>query len=110
MRRFHRWITLTEAAEEFSRATGIPAFYRPETIEEAKASRAKFNPTDWELEALVSTYVAIATGELSVVSHSVEALTGHAPQTLADCLHKHPESYEHITGTDYKLVQLTNAT
>ena len=90
-------LTLTQAAEEFSLATGIPASYRYETIEEAKASRAKFNPTDWELEAWVSTYVAIATGELSVVSHSVETLTGHAPQTLTDHLDKHPESYEHIT-------------
>ena len=92
-------LTLTQAAEEFSSATGIPTSYQPETIEEAKASRARFNPTDWELEAWVSTYVAIATGEMSVVSHSVEALTGHAPQTLADYLHKHPESYEHITAT-----------
>ena len=89
--------TLTEATEEFSRATGIPTRYQPETIEEARASRARFNPTDWELEAWVSTYVAIATGEMSVVSHTVEALTGHAPQTLADFLHSHPESYEHIT-------------
>ena len=92
-------LTLTQAAEEFSRATGIPTSYHPESIEEAKASRAKFNPTDWELEAWVSTYVAIATGEMSVVSHTVEALTGHAPQTLADYLHRHPESYEHITPT-----------
>ncbi len=92
-------LTLTQAAEEFSRDTGIPTSYQPESIEEAKASRAKFNPTDWELEAWVSTYVAIATGEMSVVSHTVEALTGHAPQTLADYLHRHPESYEHITAT-----------
>ena len=92
-------LTLTEAAEEFSRATGIPTSYQPESIEEAKASRAKFNPTDWELEAWVSTYVAISTGEMSVVSHSVEVLTGHAPQTLADYLHRHPESYEHINVT-----------
>src|SRR5437588_8375001 len=92
-------LTLTQAAEEFSGATGIPTSYQPETIEEAKASRAKFNATDWELEAWVSTYVAIATGEMSVVSHSVEVLTGHAPQTLAEYLHKHPESYKHITST-----------
>jgi NAD(P)H dehydrogenase (quinone) len=91
--------TLTEAAEEFSRATGIPTSYKPETIEEARASRTKFNPTDWELEAWVSTYVAIATGEMSVVSHNVEALTGHAPQALADYVYKHPESYQHITAT-----------
>src|SRR5712692_8263109 len=92
-------LTLAEASEEFSRATGLPASYRPETPEEARASRAKFNPSDWELDAWVSTYVAIATGEMSVVSHTVEALTGHAPQTLADYLHQHPESYQHVTTT-----------
>jgi uncharacterized protein YbjT (DUF2867 family) len=92
-------LTLAEAAEEFSRATGIPTSYRPETLEEARASRAKFNPTDWEMEAWVSTYVAIATGEMSVVSHTVQTLTGHAPQTLADYVQKHPESYQHITAT-----------
>jgi hypothetical protein len=64
----------------------------------ATGRRKRPNPTDWELEAWVSTYVAIATGELSVVSHSVKALTGHTPQTLADYLQKHQESYEHITA------------
>ncbi len=92
-------LTLAEAAEEFSRATGLPASYQPETLEEARASRAKFNPTAWELEAWVSTYVAIATGEMSVVSHTVQALTGHAPQTLADYVRWHPESYQHVTAT-----------
>ena len=53
----------------------------------------------WELEAWVSTYVAIATGEMSVVSHTVQALTGHAPQTLTDYVRRHPESYQHITAT-----------
>ncbi|MFL5665800.1 MAG: SDR family oxidoreductase [Ktedonobacteraceae bacterium] len=92
-------LTLAEAAEQLSRVTGLPASYRPETLEEARASRAKFNPSDWELEAWVSTYLAIATGEMSIVSHTVQALTGHAPQTLADYLHQHPESYQHITAT-----------
>ena len=92
-------LTLAEAAEEFSRATGLPASYQPETLEEARAARAKLNPSDWQLEAWVSTYVAIATGELSVVSHTVQALTGHAPQTLADYVRQHPESYQHITAT-----------
>jgi NAD(P)H dehydrogenase (quinone) len=91
-------LKLAEAAQAFSRATGLPASYQPETLEEARASRAKFNPSDWELEAWISTYVAIATGELSVVSHTVQALTGHAPQTLADYVHQHPESYQHITA------------
>ncbi len=93
--------TLAEAAQQFSRATGLPASYQPETLEEARASRAKFNPSDWELEAWVSTYVAIATGEMSIVSHTVKALTGHTPQTIADYVHQHPESYQHITATRF---------
>ena len=92
-----RALTLAEAAEEFSRTTGLAASYRTETLEEARASRMRYNPSEWELEAWVSTYVAIATGELSVVSHTVQALTGHAPQAFADYFREHPESYEHVT-------------
>jgi uncharacterized protein YbjT (DUF2867 family) len=91
-------LTLAEIAEQLARVTGFPASYQSETIEEARESRAKLNPSDWELEAWVSTYLAIATGEMSVVSHTVEALTNHAPQTLADYIHQHPESYQHITA------------
>ena len=91
-------LTLAEAAEEFSRTTGLHASYQPETLEEARESRAQFNPTEWELEAWVSTYLAIATGEMSVVSHTVQALTGHAPQTLAEYLRQHPESYQHVSA------------
>lgn len=40
-----------------ARATGLPASYQPETLEEASVSRAKLNPSDWELEAWISTYV-----------------------------------------------------
>ena len=46
----------------------------------------------------VSTYAAIATGEMSVVSHTVQALTSHAPLAFADYLREHPESYQHITA------------
>jgi NAD(P)H dehydrogenase (quinone) len=47
----------------------------------------------------VSTYVAIATGEMSVIIFTVQALTGHAPQEFADYVRQHPESYQHITAT-----------
>lgn len=90
--------TLTQAAREFSRVTGLPASYQPETVEEARASRMQYNPSAWELEAWVSTYLAIASGEMSVVSHSVQALIGHPPQTLADYLRQHPESYQHVSA------------
>jgi hypothetical protein len=96
--------TFTHAREHYlteQHTTGFPASYHPETIEKARASRAKFNPSDWELEAWVSTYVAIATGEMSVVSHTVEVLIGHVSQTLTEYVHKHPESYQHITANQH---------
>jgi NAD(P)H dehydrogenase (quinone) len=92
-------LTLSQAAEQFSDVTGLAASYQPETLEEARASRARFNPTKWELEAWVSTYLAIANGEMSVVSHTVQALTGHAPLSFADYLRQHPESYRHVAAT-----------
>jgi NAD(P)H dehydrogenase (quinone) len=90
-------LTLSQAAEQFSRITGLPASYQLETLEEARASRASFHPSEWELEAWVSTYLAIASGEMSVVSHSVQALTGHAPLSFTDYLRQNPESYRHVT-------------
>jgi hypothetical protein len=33
------------------------------------------------------------------ISHTVQALTGHAPQTLTDYVRQHPESYQHVTAT-----------
>jgi NAD(P)H dehydrogenase (quinone) len=89
-------LTLAETAEIVAEVTGRPASYHPETLEEARASRARFNPSEWDLQAWVSTYVAIATGELSVVSHTVQALTGHAPQTLAEYLRRNRESWRHL--------------
>jgi NAD(P)H dehydrogenase (quinone) len=90
-------LTLTQAAELVSQITGYPTSYVPETLEEASASRARFQPSDWEMAGWVSTYVAIATGELSIVSHSVQALAGHPPQTFRDHIQEHPESYQHFT-------------
>jgi uncharacterized protein YbjT (DUF2867 family) len=78
--------TLGEAAAEMSRAWGRPIVFVDETLEEARASRASFGAPDWEVEAWISSYVAIANGELEQVSHDVEHLTGHAPKTLREYL------------------------
>ena len=53
-----------------------------ETVEEAYASRAPFGAPEWEVEGWVTTYLAIAEGELDVVSDAVERLAGHPPRTL----------------------------
>lgn len=57
-----------------------------ETIEQAYASRARYNAPQWQVDAWVSTYTAIASGELSTVNGTVQMLTGHPPRMLEDIL------------------------
>jgi uncharacterized protein YbjT (DUF2867 family) len=89
-------INLAEAAELLGRFIGRPITYQPETIEEAYASRAVYGAPDWEVEGWVTSYVAIAKGEMDVVSDSVARLTGHEPMNLEAFLRTHPESYQHL--------------
>jgi NAD(P)H dehydrogenase (quinone) len=80
--------TLTEAAAELSRATGRPITFENETLEEARASRAGSGAADWEIEGWVTSYAAMANGDLEHVSDAVQRLTGHAPRSLAELLRK----------------------
>ncbi|MEV4800912.1 SDR family oxidoreductase [Nonomuraea sp. NPDC049421] len=79
-------LTLDEVAATLTRATGRTITYRPETAEEAYASRAVYDAPAWQVEAWVSTYLAIAAGELEGVSGDVPALTGHPATSLEDLL------------------------
>ena len=89
-------LTLAEGAAVLSEFTGREIVYRPETIEEAYASRAHYGAPDWEVEGWVSSYVAIARGELAEVTDCVERLTGHPPVTLPDLLERYPELCAHL--------------
>ncbi len=75
-------LTLTEVAEIVSEATGRRLRYHAESMEEARRSRAAYGAPDWMVEAWISTYVAIASGELAAVSPDVERLTGHPATSL----------------------------
>ncbi|MFI9628294.1 NAD(P)H-binding protein [Streptomyces sp. NPDC052042] len=92
--------TLAEAAEQLGRATGRTITYLPETHEEAYASRARYGAEGWEVTGWVTSYEAIAAGEMSAVSDAVPALTGHAAQDLATYLREHPESHRHLSASD----------
>jgi NAD(P)H dehydrogenase (quinone) len=89
-------ISLREAAEVLSRATGREVAYHPETIEEAYESRSSHGALEWEVEGWVTSYTAIAAGEMDVVSTTVGELTGHTPMDLAGFLRRYPESYRHL--------------
>src|SRR5699024_2460352 len=57
-----------------------------ETLDEAYASRAHFGAPAWQVEAWVSTYTAIASGDLAWVSDDVERLTGRRAESLKEFL------------------------
>ncbi|CAM3174090.1 Quinone oxidoreductase 2 [Arthrobacter ulcerisalmonis] len=79
-------LTLAQAAVVISTATGRDIRFHEETLEEAYASRASYNAEPWQLDAWVSTYTAMGSGELGGVSPDVHGLTGHDPLSLADVL------------------------
>jgi NAD(P)H dehydrogenase (quinone) len=89
-------ISLEEAAARLAGFLGRPITYQAETEEEAYASRAVYGAPDWEVEGWVTSYLAIAKGEMDVVSDSVARLTGHEPANLEACLSAHPEGYQHL--------------
>lgn len=90
--------TLAEAAATMSAAAGKSITFLDQTVEEAYASRAVHGAPDWQVEAWVTTYTAIAEGEIAVVTHTVPRFTGHPATSLADYLGAHPDALDHVTG------------
>jgi NAD(P)H dehydrogenase (quinone) len=89
-------LTMAEIAEVLSRFAGRSVAYHAETLEEAYASRASYGAPDWEVAGWVTTYVAVANGDLEQVSGDVAALTGHPPMGLAEFLAANPDSYRRL--------------
>jgi len=89
-------LTMTEAADVLTRITGRPVTYRNQTVEEAWATRRPSGHPDWEIEGWVTSYLAIAAGELETVTDVVPTLTGHPARTVAEHLRAHPEDWAHL--------------
>lgn len=87
-------IDLHETARRLAEVTGRPIRYEDETLDEARASRAG-NP-DWLIDGWIGSYLAIATGESGVTSHTIEAVTGRRPWTFAEFLAAEPASWRHL--------------
>ncbi len=79
-------LTLAEYADVLSAQLGREISYHDETVEEAYASRRRWEAPQWQYDAWVSTYTAIARGECAGVSDDVRMLTGRRPKTLAELL------------------------
>lgn len=69
-------LTLDEAVSRIAEATGKPYSYEPETLHEAFARRWELGISGEQIEAWISWYRAIASGELSAATDVVPRLTG----------------------------------
>ncbi|HEV7948857.1 MAG TPA: SDR family oxidoreductase [Glaciihabitans sp.] len=83
-------LTLTEVAAQLSAAHGTEVSFYNEDIAEAYASRQKWGAPAWQLDAWVSTYTAIASGELSEVTSDVQKITGVSPLSLTELVTAKP--------------------
>jgi NAD(P)H dehydrogenase (quinone) len=104
-------LSMAETAEILSAAVKRKIVYRAQTPQEARETRStsrleKFEAErrfltgqgldEYEVEVFVTHFLQIAKGDLAEVSHAVPDLTGHAAQSLAQYLQRHPESYHHL--------------
>ncbi|HEY3339454.1 MAG TPA: SDR family oxidoreductase [Propionicimonas sp.] len=86
-------LTLDEVAAMLGGATARAVTYHPETVPEAYESRASYGAPDWQVDAWVSTYTAIAAGELAGVTGDVERLAGHPATSLGELLRRGGSAY-----------------
>ena len=80
-------LTFAEAADRASAVLGRPMRFEDETVEDAYAwRRAAYGAEDWQLDAWVSTYTAVASGQVAEVTDDVHRVTGRDPRSLEDVL------------------------
>ena len=89
-------LTLAEIAATLAAGSGKRIEYVDETLAEARSSRASYGAPDWQVDAWISTYTAIAAGELAAVSDTVERVTGRPAQSLAEFCRAHPGALAHV--------------
>lgn len=89
-------IDLHQTARILSTVTGRTISYLAETDDEARASRA--GAEEWEIAGWTGSYQGIATGEISVTSHTIEHVTGRRPWTLEELLRNEPATWQHLAA------------
>lgn len=79
-------LSMAEIADIVGRAWKKNITYIEETVEEAYESRKAWPAEDWEYDSWLSTYTAIAKGELQVVSNDIENILGRPATSLREFL------------------------
>ncbi len=79
---------MDEVAERIGIRLGRDFSYEEETVDEAYASRRAGYPeaAEFELDAWVSTYTAIANGAMARVTSDIKRITGKRARTLEQAI------------------------
>lgn len=77
-------LSLTDVADALTAALGRPIRYHRETLDEAYASRSDLGAQRWEVDGWVSSYAAIANGDLAQVTRDVRHVLHRDPVGIAD--------------------------
>lgn len=91
-------ISMDEVAAALTAASGRLITYDAELLDQAYASRSVFGAPDWEVAGWVTSYQAIAVGELDVVTDAVEELAGHPPMSFTEYLDRNPAEVVRLRG------------
>ncbi len=86
-------LSLDDVAAILTAGLGRPVTYVRETVDEAYSSRASYGAPRWQLDAWVSTYTAIANGEVAAVSPDIPTLTGHPATSLSELIRRDGAAY-----------------
>jgi len=89
-------LTLAEVAAVLAGLTGRAIRFEDQSVEEAYASRRAADVPPEVLEGWVTSYTAIAAGELEHVSDDVARLVGRPARSLADWLDDYPDQWAHL--------------
>jgi uncharacterized protein YbjT (DUF2867 family) len=79
-------LTMDDVAATITRVTGRSVVFEDETEEQARASRAHYGAPEWELQAWISTYLAVRDGSLDLASPDFATLVGRPATSLAEHL------------------------
>ena len=80
-------LTLDEVAARAGAVLGRSLRFEDESVEDAYAWRREaYGAEDWQLDAWVSTYTAIADGSVAEVTGDVERVTGRPARTIEQAL------------------------
>ena len=73
--------------------------FQNESLEEAWESRRPSGAREYEIEGWITTYTAIAAGDLAEATDTVERFLDREPRRLGDWLRDNPESWRHLVHT-----------